>query len=146
MAAAIAPGLHAQPVDDTVFVRDPAEKQALASDPLVDHFDLPAASAAAAVRGIERVEYRANTAVQGGATDIYLSRASFVDCVVEENVASQGGGIYIDGESSITVTTTDFGEGATDNSADDVFNAATGQGFFYGVDATFSCQPGTGCQ
>jgi alpha-beta hydrolase superfamily lysophospholipase len=54
--AAIAPGLRAQPVDDTVFVRDPAEKQALASDPLVDHFDLPAASAAAAVRGIERVE------------------------------------------------------------------------------------------
>lgn len=50
---AIAPGLHAQHVDDTEFVREAAAKAELAADPLVVHDDLPARSAAATLDGIE---------------------------------------------------------------------------------------------
>jgi lysophospholipase len=50
---AIAPGLHAQHVDDTEFVREASAKAELAADPLVVHDDLPARSAAATLDGIE---------------------------------------------------------------------------------------------
>ncbi len=54
----IAPGLSAQPIDDTEFVREPAAKKELAEDPLIDHEDLPARSAKAALNAIEDLETR----------------------------------------------------------------------------------------
>jgi len=56
--SAVLPGLPAQAVDDTQFVRDPAAKKELAADPLVDHGNLPARSAAAALDGIDDVQKR----------------------------------------------------------------------------------------
>jgi len=56
--SAIMPGLPAQAVDDTQFVRDEAAKKDLASDPLVYHDNLPARSAAAALDGIDDVQKR----------------------------------------------------------------------------------------
>jgi lysophospholipase len=55
---AIAPGLKAQHLDDSLFVRDPAVRAAFAADPLVVHDDLPARSAAATLNGIEAVHAR----------------------------------------------------------------------------------------
>jgi acylglycerol lipase len=55
---AILPGLSAQPIDDTEFVREPAAKKELAEDPLIDHEDLPARSAKAALTAIEELEQR----------------------------------------------------------------------------------------
>lgn len=52
------PSLAVQPVDDSLFVREAAAKQAQASDPLIDHSDLPAASALAFLRGIEALQSR----------------------------------------------------------------------------------------
>jgi acylglycerol lipase len=54
----VIPGLKAQRVDDTVFVREPAAKAELAADPQVDHFDLPARSAAAGLDAIDDVQTR----------------------------------------------------------------------------------------
>jgi alpha-beta hydrolase superfamily lysophospholipase len=54
----VIPGLPAQKLDDTVFVRDDAAKQALASDPLIVHDKLPARSAAVALNAIEDVGTR----------------------------------------------------------------------------------------
>ncbi|HYV43683.1 MAG TPA: alpha/beta hydrolase [Myxococcaceae bacterium] len=54
----ILPGLPAQEVDDTQFVREEAAKKDLASDPLVYHDNLPARSAAAALDGIDEVQKR----------------------------------------------------------------------------------------
>lgn len=53
LLGALTPGLRVQELDDTQFVREPEAKAELASDPLVDHFRLPAASARAIVLGIE---------------------------------------------------------------------------------------------
>lgn len=50
------PGLKVQAVDDTEFVREPAAKAELANDPLVDHSNLPARSAAAAIDAIDFIE------------------------------------------------------------------------------------------
>lgn len=54
--SAVLPGLKVQAFDDTEFSRDPAAKQDLATDPLVDHSNLPARSAAAALDGIDFVQ------------------------------------------------------------------------------------------
>jgi acylglycerol lipase len=54
----LTPGLRAQEVDDTVFVREPSAKAELASDPWIDHVNLPAASARAFVIGIEALQPR----------------------------------------------------------------------------------------
>lgn len=56
--SSVLPGLPAQALDDSEFVRDPAAKAELASDPLVDHANLPARSAAAALDAIEDVQRR----------------------------------------------------------------------------------------
>jgi lysophospholipase len=56
--SAILPGLPAQSVDDTEFVREEAAKKELAADPLVWHDNLPARSAAAALDGIDDVQKR----------------------------------------------------------------------------------------
>jgi alpha-beta hydrolase superfamily lysophospholipase len=47
------PSLAIQPVDDSLFVREPSAKRAQASDPLIAHDKLPAASALTFLRGIE---------------------------------------------------------------------------------------------
>jgi lysophospholipase len=54
----ILPGLPAQPIDDTEFVREPAAQKELAEDPLIDHSNLPARSAKAALTAIEGLEKR----------------------------------------------------------------------------------------
>jgi acylglycerol lipase len=53
---ALTPGLRVQKLDESGFNRDPAARQDLRADPLVDHRNLPAASAAATVKGIDRVQ------------------------------------------------------------------------------------------
>jgi alpha-beta hydrolase superfamily lysophospholipase len=45
-------------VDDSEFVREPAAKADLASDPLIDHANLPARSAAAGLDAIADVQRR----------------------------------------------------------------------------------------
>ncbi|MDX2012877.1 MAG: alpha/beta hydrolase [Myxococcaceae bacterium] len=50
------PGFKVQAVDDTEFVREAPAKAALASDPLVDHSNLPARSAAAAIDAIDFIQ------------------------------------------------------------------------------------------
>jgi len=52
------PGLPAQHLDDTEFVREPAAKAELAADPLIDHGNLPARSAAAALDAIDDTQRR----------------------------------------------------------------------------------------
>ena len=56
--AVVAPGLEAQEVDDTDFVRAPQAKSELAQDPLVDHGNLPAASAGAVVGALDTLPAR----------------------------------------------------------------------------------------
>ena len=56
--AAIAPGARVQKLDDTVFLREEGARLALAADPLVDHSNLPAASARAALNGLEAIAPR----------------------------------------------------------------------------------------
>lgn len=56
--AVVAPGLLAQEVDDTDFVRAPQAKAELAQDPLVDHGNLPAASAGAVVGALDTLPAR----------------------------------------------------------------------------------------
>ncbi|HYW57159.1 MAG TPA: alpha/beta hydrolase [Polaromonas sp.] len=56
--AAVAPGAKIQKLDDTVFLREESARRALATDPLVDHSDLPAASARAALNGVEAIAAR----------------------------------------------------------------------------------------
>lgn len=55
---AVIPSLAAQEVDDSVFVREPAAKAALAQDPLIVHANLPARSAAATLDGLEAAQAR----------------------------------------------------------------------------------------
>jgi lysophospholipase len=52
------PGLRVQALDDSEFVREDAAKKELAADPLVDHSNLPARSAAATLDGIDAVQAR----------------------------------------------------------------------------------------
>lgn len=54
----VAPGLQAQEVDDSEFVREAASKAELAQDPLVDHGNLPAASAGAVVNALDTLPGR----------------------------------------------------------------------------------------
>jgi acylglycerol lipase len=54
----VAPGLKLVKVDDSEFSRDPEVMKRLADDPLVDHGKLPAASAAASIRGMAEVRRR----------------------------------------------------------------------------------------
>ncbi len=56
--SAVLPGLPAQEVDDTEFVREPAAQAEMAEDPLIDHSNLPARSAAAMLDAIEDVQRR----------------------------------------------------------------------------------------
>jgi alpha-beta hydrolase superfamily lysophospholipase len=55
---AILPGLPAQQLDDSEFVREPAARKELAEDPLIDHANLPARSAASLLKGIEDLDTR----------------------------------------------------------------------------------------
>jgi alpha-beta hydrolase superfamily lysophospholipase len=50
---AVAPGLPAQELDDTVFVHDAKAKAEMASDDRIDHSNLPARSASATLSGLE---------------------------------------------------------------------------------------------
>jgi acylglycerol lipase len=54
----VAPGLNVVKVDDSEFSRDPEVMRSLAADPLVDHAKLPAASAAASIKGMGEVRRR----------------------------------------------------------------------------------------
>jgi acylglycerol lipase len=54
----VLPGLAAQALDDTQFVRDEASKKALADDSLVWHSNLPARSASVALGAIETIGSR----------------------------------------------------------------------------------------
>lgn len=56
LIAGLAPGLPAQAIDDSEFSRDPAVMAKLASDTLIVHDRLPAASVAGAIGGIEAVQ------------------------------------------------------------------------------------------
>ncbi|HZI03515.1 MAG TPA: alpha/beta hydrolase [Archangium sp.] len=55
---AVLPGLPAQPIDDSEFVREPAAQKELAEDPLIDHANLPARTASAVLKAIENLETR----------------------------------------------------------------------------------------
>ncbi len=95
---------------------------------------------------LERVEFRWNTGGFAGATDVYDANASLVDCVVEENIGGVGfGAIMVDLDGTLDVTSSDFGEGATDNSPFDVYvNNVPKRSYDFGADATFSCEYDTG--
>ncbi len=54
--SALIPGLKVQALDDTEFVREAAAKKELAEDPLVDHANLPARSAAMALDAIDFIQ------------------------------------------------------------------------------------------
>ncbi len=56
--SAVLPGLPAQQLDDSEFVREPAARKELAEDPLIDHANLPARSAAAMLSAIEDLDTR----------------------------------------------------------------------------------------
>jgi len=58
LLAGVWPSLPVQAVDDSLFVRTAAAKAAQASDPLISHDKLPAASALTFVRGIDRARAR----------------------------------------------------------------------------------------
>jgi alpha-beta hydrolase superfamily lysophospholipase len=58
LVAAVAPGLHVVQVDDHEFSRDKDVMAALASDPLISHDKLPAASAVAGIDGIADVQQK----------------------------------------------------------------------------------------
>jgi acylglycerol lipase len=55
---AIIPGLPAQRLDDSEFVRDPSAQKELAADPLIDHANIPARSASAMLNAIENLGTR----------------------------------------------------------------------------------------
>jgi alpha-beta hydrolase superfamily lysophospholipase len=55
---AVLPGLPAQAIDDSEFVREPTAQKEIAEDPLIDHSNLPARSAKAALTAIEDLEGR----------------------------------------------------------------------------------------
>ena len=57
--AAIGPGLKIVKVDDSEFSRDPEVMARLVADPLVTHDNLPAATAAASIKGMAEVQARA---------------------------------------------------------------------------------------
>lgn len=52
------PGLHVQEIDDQEFVRDSSAKADIANDPLIDHSNLPARSAAAGLNGLDEIQER----------------------------------------------------------------------------------------
>ncbi len=52
------PGLHIQAIDDQDFVRDSSAKADIANDPLIDHDNLPARSAAAGLNGLDEIQKR----------------------------------------------------------------------------------------
>ena len=52
------PGLRIQAIDDQEFVRDSVAKADLAGDPLIDHSNLPARSAAAGLNGLDEIQKR----------------------------------------------------------------------------------------
>ena len=54
--SSLIPGLKVQALDDTEFVREAAAKKELAEDPLVDHANLPARSAAMALDAIDFIQ------------------------------------------------------------------------------------------
>jgi acylglycerol lipase len=59
VVGAIGPGLKIVKVDDSEFSRDPQVMAQLAADPLVTHDNLPAATAAASIKGMAEVHARA---------------------------------------------------------------------------------------
>lgn len=58
LLASVAPGLKVVQVDDSEFSRDKDVMAALATDPLISHDKLPAATAAASLNGIADVQQR----------------------------------------------------------------------------------------
>jgi acylglycerol lipase len=58
VVGAIGPGLKIVKVDDSEFSRDPDVMARLATDPLVTHDNLPAATAAASIKGMAEVQGR----------------------------------------------------------------------------------------
>jgi acylglycerol lipase len=59
VVGAVGPGLKIVKVDDSEFSRDPEVMARLAKDPLVTHDNLPAATAAASIKGMAEVQARA---------------------------------------------------------------------------------------
>jgi acylglycerol lipase len=59
VVGAIGPGLKIVKVDDSEFSRDPEVMARLATDPLVSHDNLPAATAASSIKGMAEVQARA---------------------------------------------------------------------------------------
>jgi acylglycerol lipase len=59
LVGTVAGGLKIVKVDDSEFSRDPAVMAQLATDPLVSHDNLPAATAASSIRGMAEVQARA---------------------------------------------------------------------------------------
>lgn len=64
----------------------------------------------------------------GGAASLFVTGGA-----VTSNVADNGGGVDLDEDCDLTVTSSDWGSGATENQPDDVL------GYSFGADATFSC-------
>ena len=92
---------------------------------------------------LDRVLLQGNTAADGGGIDVYLARLDLTDCVLEQNSAIRGGGVYVDPVSMLLVEGSDFGVDALANTPDDVYVDGSGDpsrsGF--GADATFTCGP-----
>ncbi|MEQ1508153.1 MAG: hypothetical protein ABMB14_38340, partial [Myxococcota bacterium] len=83
------------------------------------------------------VELRDNVAPSGAGVDVYETELVLDGGAVEGNVADAGGGVYLWPGSSLTVTASDFGDGATDNAPDDVWTTIGYGG--YGAGASFTC-------
>jgi predicted outer membrane repeat protein len=103
------------------------------------------------VISMERVEYRGNKGVHAGATDIYDASLEMVDCIIEENVGDlfmgvQYGALLVDLNGDLTVTTSDLGVDAADNSPFDVLvNAGMLPTYDYGDGVSFFCDTVGGC-
>ncbi len=71
---------------------------------------------------LTRVVFRDNLGrAVGGAFDMYQGRAQVTDCTFEGNEAGDGGAIMVDATSRLTTTGTTWGDGAFENTPDDVW-------------------------
>lgn len=81
-----------------------------------------------------------NSAAQGGAFALGgwgLATLTMTNGAVTNNVSGGGGVLAIDQEATVSVTTSDWGTGATDNVPSDA------PGYVAGTSATFTCSSGT---
>lgn len=99
---------------------------------------------------LERVEYRGNTGVHAGATDVFDVSVEMTDCIIKENAGGLVGGVQygallVDLNGALDVTTSDLGVDAEDNSP---FDVLVSSGLFptysYDDGVTFSCSNAAG--